>query len=263
MKTTKQAILSLSNEWQDSGVTKGDTLLIHSRITRTLTRYREQGVDLTPFHILESFLAALGNKGTLILPLFNFNFSETKFFDIRNTPSQMGALTELGRNYSGSIRTGHPIYSFGVIGMHASRFDGLNNISGYGADSPFAILKELDGKIGVLDLEDQNSMTFYHHVEEMHNVSYRYFKEFEGNYIDHSGSEELRTYKLFVRDLEKNVITNVNPAGELMWEHKLYHGNRPLEKSGLRTIKSTDMFNFVSTIIKKNGARGVLYDGDD
>ena len=27
-------------------------------------------------------------------------------------------------------------------------------------------------------------MTFYHHVEEINNVDYRYFKKFSGNYID-------------------------------------------------------------------------------
>ena len=43
----------------------------------------------------------------------------------------------------------------------------MNNISAYYEESPFAFLARVEGKIASLDLEDQGSMTFYHHVEEM------------------------------------------------------------------------------------------------
>ena len=94
----------------------------------------------------------------LIVPLFNF--------DIRNTPSQMRALTEVARKRFGTIRISHSIYSFAVLGKEKKMFDGLVNESSYGEDSPFGRLHKLDGKIASLDLEDQNSMTFYHYVEE-------------------------------------------------------------------------------------------------
>ena len=62
---------------------------------------------------------------------------------MRNTKSQMGSLTEAARNHPNSVRTGHPIYSFCAIGKHASKFKMLDNVSGYGADSPFGILRNL------------------------------------------------------------------------------------------------------------------------
>ena len=99
----------------------------------------------------------------------------------------MGALTEAGRQHPLAVRTGHPIYSFGVIGFHAEKFKAINNFSGYGDDSPFALLKKLNGKIAVLGLPDQHSMTFYHHVEEMNNVDYRYHKKFTTDYTDSIG----------------------------------------------------------------------------
>lgn len=249
----------LAKEWLKAGVQRGDVLLIHSNIKRTLIHFKKKGMEITTNDILESFLKAVGPSGTLLLPLFNFDFTKGVPFDIRNTPSQMGALTEAGRLHPLAVRTGHPIYSFAAIGYNAKLFKYINNFSGYGHDSPFALLREMDGKIAVLNLPDQNSMTFYHHVEEMHNVSYRYHKTFAGQYTDASSNTEFRTYGLFVRNIEEGVLTYVNPAGELMWEKGLYSGCRPDEGAGLRIISAQKMYDFVSDIIVTCKAKGLLY----
>ena len=81
---------------------------------------------------------------------------------------------------------------FCSFGFHKDLFCNLDNISGYGQDSPFKLLRKLNGKIGVLGLEDQSSMTFYHHVEETLDVNYRFHKKFE-NYIDKNRIERKRS----------------------------------------------------------------------
>jgi aminoglycoside 3-N-acetyltransferase len=249
----------LANEWQKSGISQGDTLLIHSSLKRTLKRIIKSGSEISPDVILASFLEAVGSSGTLLLPLFNFDFTKGVAFDYKNTPSQMGILTEVARRHPKAIRTGHPIYSFAVIGNQSEKFREVNNFSGYGEDSPFAILHEMNGKIAVLDLPDQNSMTFYHYIEEMNRVSYRYHKTFTGEYTDLNGCKETRTYGLFVRNIEAGVITHVNPTGELMWEKGLYSGYKPGEGCGLRVVAAQKMFDFVSEIIASGKAKGLLY----
>jgi aminoglycoside 3-N-acetyltransferase len=168
-------------------------------------------------------------------------------------------LTELGRKYPGAIRTRHPIYSFAVIGHRADQFAGIDNKSGYGDDSPFGLLKRLGGKIAILDLEDQNSMTFYHHIEEICGVDYRYFKKFTNSYTNIAGDRSEKTYMLFVRDLEKGVTTDVNPMGEFLWDKGLYRGDRPKTGCGLRTIDAQSLFAFVSDQITRGNAEGLLY----
>jgi len=256
---------SLANEWLKAGVQDGDVLLVHSSIKRTLSRYMKQRIKISPQDILESFLRAVGSSGTLLLPLFNFDFTKGVPFDICSTPSQMGALTEAGRLHPSAVRTGHPIYSFCTIGHKAEKFRSVDNFSGYGNDSPFALIREINGKIAVLDLPDQNSMTFYHHVEEMHEVTYRYHKTFTGEYTDASGSTVSKTYGLFVRNIEQGVLTHVNPAGELMWQNGLYSGCRPNERCGLRTVSAQKMYDFVSDIIVAGKAKNILYriEGDN
>ncbi len=252
-------IAELADQWKLSGIAEGDTVLVHSSIKRTLMVLRQKGLKPNVQDILDSFLRAVTPNGTLVLPLFNFEFPTTKHFDILNTPSQMGGLTEMARLHTKSVRTGHPIYSFAAIGKEASMFDGVDNISGYGFDSPFAILRQLNGKIASLDLEDRNSMTFYHHVEEMENVNYRYYKNFSGIYVDKKGEQTNKVYKLFVRNIEKKILTELNPAAELMWKEGLYKGERPKQGNGLRTINANQMFDFVTNIIRNNQALGNLY----
>ena len=171
----------------------------------------------------------------------------------------MGALTEVARKRYGAVRTGHPIYSFAVLGKEKELFNGLVNESGYGEDSPFGLIHDLNGKIASLDLDDQNSMTFYHYVEESLRVDHRSFKTFKGECIDQSGNSKNCAFKLYVRDIERNVMTHVNPAGELMWECGLYYGDRPQEKSGLRTVEARRMYEFVANLIKSGAAEGNLF----
>lgn len=234
-------------------------MLLHSNAKRTLRHYRRAGIRLRPEDILDSFLEAVGPDGTLLMPLFNFGFTSGEDFDIRTTPSKMGVLTEIARQHPDAVRTGHPVYSFAVIGSQSSLFDGLDNVSAYGEESPFGLLKQLNGKIGVLDLPEQRSMTFYHHVEEVKQVSYRYFKNFSGNYTDWEGMCTRKTYSLYVRNLEQGVITDVNPSGELLWQAGVYVGDRPGTGTGLRTVNACSLFEHAEALIDSGRALGTLY----
>jgi len=255
-----EVVKVLASDWRAAGVAEGDTLLVHSSITRTLRRIAKMGGEVSPTLVMKSFLQALGESGTLLLPLFSFDFSRGVTFDIRNSPSQMGSFTEVGRLWPGAVRTGHPIYSFAVIGKNADMFRGLKNFSGYGQDSPFGILHRLGGKIGVIDLPDLNSMTFYHYVEESLEAPYRYHKTFTGQYSDEDGVESAKTFGLFVRDVEKGVQTHVDPMGEILWEKGLYTGCRPKEGCGLRVISAPRMFDEVASVLNEGRAKGLLYE---
>ena len=234
-------------------------MLIHSTLSGTLRQLRRQGRKLTPHDVLRTFQEAVGEEGTLLFPLFNFGFARGEPFDIRKTPSEMGILAETARLHPNAVRTGHPIYSFAVIGRRAERFWELENFSGYGADSPFAILRELDGKITVLDLPDQHSMTFYHHVEEMEQVPYRYHKIFRGWYTAYDEKPQEREFGLFVRNVDQGVKTHVNPMGERLWAHGLYSGYRPGEGNRLRVIAARALYDTTAHVIRSGQALGLLY----
>lgn len=238
-----------------SHLRRGSTVLLHSSFSRVYREYR-----CSPGDFISELLDTLGCDGTLLLPLYNFDFCKGVPFDIRTTPSQMGALTETGRAWPGAVRTGHPVYSFAAIGAKSSLFREINNRSGYGADSPFGVLREVGGEIAVLDLPDQHSMTFYHHVEEMCGVSYRFQKEFAGEYTGSDGVKQQRTYSIFVRNLDEGIVTSVDRMGELLWDKGLYRGDRPKHGSGLRVISANALYDEVCSVIQAGKAKDYLYD---
>ena len=121
------------------------------------------------------------------------------------------------------------------------------------------MLMEMGGKIGILDLQENDSMTFYHHVEEVCGVDYRYLKPFTGDYTDQFGATSRRTYTINVRDVDRGVETAVNPAGEILWEAGAYSGDRPGERSGLRVVDASSVFRITKDIIKTGQAEGNLY----
>jgi len=250
----------LSERWTESGLASGDVFLLHSDIRRLLIEFKKKKIKLDTSIIINSFLNVIGNNGTMLMPLFNFtDFIENKFFSLKNSKSMMGILTERFRTDYKILRTKHPVYSFAVIGKDANKFK-KNNFSAYGKESPFQVLKDLNGKIAILDLSEQKSMTFYHHIEELNNVEWRYHKIFEGIYEDFENKKSKQKYSIFVRDLDKGIITYVNPAGELLWSKGLYQGSKPNVGSGLRVINANKMFTFISNLIKQKKALGILYE---
>jgi len=250
---------NLIKNWKDSGINERDIVLIHSSLKQLFRFYLKQKIKLTANDILDSLLSTVGSQGTLLFPLFNFDFTSGVPFDLRTTPSQMGALSEAARIHPDAVRTGHPIYSFAAIGAQSHLFDGLTNYSGYGKDSPFGILKDLNGKIAVLNLAEQNSMTFYHYVEQTLQVPYRCYKVFSGKYVNKAGKESIREFELFVRNIEQGVETDVNNMGEKLWRLGLYKGKRSGEGFSCRVINTNDIYNTTAKVIHDGHAEGYLY----
>jgi aminoglycoside 3-N-acetyltransferase len=254
-------VTDLVEAWRRAGIELGDTVLVHSNATRLLLRFPVEEREKAPELIVQSFLDAVGPEGTVLWPTFNHGFTRGEEFNIRSTPSRMGVLTEAARNYRRLIpkfRSGHPIYSFVAIGPKAFDFNVCNS-SGFGTDSPFGLLLRAGGKIAVLDLPDQDSMTFVHYVEECHQVDYRYHKSFTGPYVDRHGVRSQRTFSLFVRDLGRGVVPDLSGLEAQLWKRNYYQGERPGEGWGLRTIPARLLFLHVSEIINMFAAKGMLY----
>lgn len=254
-----ELIAELSEWWNRSGIEKGDTVLLHSSLSDFIRHLKSENKFVTPQDILESFILSVGSNGTLILPTFNFDFTKGKTFDIRNTRSETGALTEIARLHKDFIRTGHPLFSFAVTGKLKNIIGRINNLSAFGKDSPFAKLMEHDGKIAALDIAGEFCMTFYHYVEECEKAPNRYFKTFKGKYIDENGIENEREYIQYSRNIEKGVETDVKPMEEYLWSKELFTGSRPGKGTRLHVIKAKTVYEESAKIIREGRSNGMLY----
>jgi aminoglycoside 3-N-acetyltransferase len=236
---------SLTSAFRDLGVQPGDTLLCHSS-------YKSLGeVDGGPQTVIDALLAALGVDGTLIMPTFNFDFNKGAPWDVRSTPSKMGILTEFARKDPRAKRVFHPFYSFAVIGKHAEMLGSLRYKSAYERDSVFGKLRDLDGKIMVIGLSYNDSMTFFHHIEQMEGVDYRFLKQFTGQVTDENGNTYTDTFEMLVRDLDQGVRTMVDPMGALMEKAGVIKCDK-IGNADVKLMRANEVYAFTAREMKRD-----------
>lgn len=235
----------LVDGFRSLGVEQGDILLVHSS-------YKSFGeVDGGPQTVIRALEAALGPDGTLIMPTFNFDFNKGMPWDVRMTPSKMGILTELVRLDPRAKRVFHPFYSFAIVGKHAEMLGNLRYKSSYERNSVFGKLRDLDGKIMVIGLSYTNSMTFFHHIEQMEGVDYRFLKQFTGEVTDETGNTYTDTFEMLVRDIDKGVITEVNPMGALMEQAGVIKSAK-IGEADVKLMKANEVYEFTAREMKRD-----------
>jgi aminoglycoside 3-N-acetyltransferase len=236
---------NLVEGFRELGVEEGDTLLVHSS-------YKSFGeVDGGPQAVVHALEATLDVEGTLIMPTFNFDFTQGKPWDVRKTRSKMGALTEIVRMDPRAKRVFHPFYSFAILGKHAERLGSLRYKSSYERNSVFGKLRDLDGKIMVIGLSYNNSMTFFHHIEQMEGVDYRFLKQFTGEVTDETGKTYTDTFEMLVRDIDKGVMTMVDPMGELMEKAGIVK-IRKIGEAEVKLMKANEVYEFTVREMKRD-----------
>lgn len=183
------------------GIREGDTIFVHSDI-KAFGKIAAD--DKTAFlralvHALEK---SVGENGTLVMPTFSYSFCNNEVYDTRSTRSTVGALTDFFRTEEGVRRAVHPLFSVAAWGKHTDKFMRTPKDS-FGKGTAFDTLRRLDGTIVLLGT-DFRVCTFLHHVEQMHQVPYRFMKTFEG-IIKDGGATYHDSYTFFVRPLDGTV----------------------------------------------------------
>jgi len=252
----------LNNFFLKGNICKGDRVLLHSDISILYKNLKKEKFKFTIDDIADFLINYIGDKGTLIIPTFNFNFCKGETFLINNTVSQMGVLSEKLRIKANKNRSWHPVYSFVIFGSTPKEYLKKKNYSAYSKDSLFHWITESDGKIGIIDLPDQKSMTYYHYVEECMNVNWRYMKSFWGDYIDFNNKTQKIEAKIFVRKINKGIKTKVEEMEKILWSKDLYQGHKKYSYAGCRSIRAKNLKFEVEKIIKDNKALGVLYENE-
>ncbi len=196
----------LLNGFRQINVKQSDTIVVH-------TSYRslggvEGGVDA----VIDVMRELVGKNGTVMFPAFNFqSWTETHYFDVIETPSKMGMITEMARLRPDAKRTPHPIYSFSVLGPRAEEFSKTEDMEAYGPNSAFALFHKLNATILSIGLDFNNSFSMHHYIEYNVGCDYRRVKEFAGIYMGYDRKPQIKKYSMFVR-LNDRVQTYIVPG---------------------------------------------------
>jgi aminoglycoside 3-N-acetyltransferase len=129
---------------------------------------------MTPERLIRILQDLVGPEGTLLMLTFSFVGKQAYYvashshFDAQNTPSQLGALTEVFRKSPGVIRSLHPTHSVSAWGRHANELVTTHHLGPtYGMSSPFYKLREFNGLVIGLGTQYRYGFGPTHVVEEL------------------------------------------------------------------------------------------------
>jgi aminoglycoside 3-N-acetyltransferase len=150
---------------RDLGIRPGDTLLVHSSLSRL--GYVVGGVDA----VVKALQEAVGEDGTLGAPTFwiaDPNAAEDgALFNAIQGRSQLGIVSERIRQLPGAMRSLHPTHSATFVGPHARELtdEHHKDETPAGAHSPYRKLGLIGGKILLLGASLEY-LTSFHTIED-------------------------------------------------------------------------------------------------
>lgn len=159
------------------GVKERDIIMVHSDIG-TFGKLGTADRDFLLKSLIDALKEVIGPGGTIVMPTFTYSFYKNKPYDIKNSKSTVGVLTEYFRKLNGVSRSAHPTHSVALWGNKKELLDVGNDT--FDRHSIFGKLHKLNAKHVFLGVSFQKSCTFVHYIEQMHGVPYRYMKTFKG-----------------------------------------------------------------------------------
>jgi len=210
---SKELIDDIREKLKEIGMSKGDVVYIASDITNLLYIAKNECdiliKDRDKFlnNLVDMFKEVVGEEGTLMFPVFSWDYCRGKSFDYKTSPGEVGALNNwILKNRQDFIRTKHPMYSFMVWGKYTHKLAAMNNQDAWSDAGPFKFLIDYHAKNLFFDIEAYKGITFVHYVEQQLKVPYRHPKYFFGDYTDKNGVTEKRCYSMYVRDWEVTML---------------------------------------------------------
>ncbi|WP_418357377.1 AAC(3) family N-acetyltransferase [Shewanella basaltis] len=152
-------------------------LLVHSDAMKTIPLIK---ISPSKEAILNGHIELLHKivpSEDLLIPTFSYQFPKTRLFDLDNTPSEVGHISEFYLNNFKTWRSNDPMFSISGTGRSLATETEVQ--SPFDNQSVFANLVKSNGYILFYGAEF-SSATIIHHVEYKVGVKYRYWKKFEG-----------------------------------------------------------------------------------
>lgn len=207
----------ISNLIDQLGIERGSKIILSVNLLELFKVYkfhRELFSDSAAL-IFNEFKKKIGCDGTFITPVFNYQFCKGTDFYRGTTSGQSGSFGNLLlKNTNLNLkRTRHPIYSFLVNGADENLFLNLDDVRAFGSKSPFSKFVEHGYKFITIGHHFIRSNTLVHFAESQAGASYRYEKNFTAAYYDYDLVETVKTYSMYVRNLDLCDVSGITSNG--------------------------------------------------
>lgn len=150
------------------GIKEGDSVMVHISLSKV--GCVENGAET----VVNALMKAIGAEGNLLMPAFahstfsKYHLDKEPVFDILNSPSKAGAVTESFRKRKGVKRSFHPTDSVCAYGPLAEFFTNTHfgQLTPYNEYSPYCKLTEKNGKVLNIGVPLNTSCTNMHTMED-------------------------------------------------------------------------------------------------
>ena len=160
------------------GLKKGDSIFTYSNLGFFGKLKNAETSEDYCAAFRDAIFKIIGNEGTLVVPAFSYSFCNSTRFNVSSTPSVCGMFSEYIRNDAQSKRSNDPNFSISAIGESAEYFTQDCQPHSFGKDSFWERYLKKNGKFCNFNFD--SGSTFFHYVEKILDVPYRYDKEFKG-----------------------------------------------------------------------------------
>ncbi len=188
------SVAELVAQLKNIGLKNGDHVMVHSAMSKI--GYLENG----PETFVNALFEVVGTSGTVCMPsspvktLQFLHMQNNPVFDVANTPSAMGAITEYFRKLPRTRRSLHPTEPVCANGFLADTLVKYHfgEPSPYTINSPWKKLMDAGGKILYIGVTLDNAGTHLHTLEDAVDFKYPVYaeEEFIAKCIDENGTEK-------------------------------------------------------------------------
>jgi aminoglycoside 3-N-acetyltransferase len=197
----------LVEQFKNIGLKSGDQVMVHSAMSKI--GFLENG----PKTFVDALFEVVGENGMICMPsspvktLQLEHMKNAPVFDIKNTPSVMGAITEYFRKLPRTRRSLHPTEPVCANGVLAEEFvvDHFGEITPYTAKSPWKKLMDAKGKILYIGVTLDNAGTHLHTLEDAVDFCFPVYADeiFNAVCIDADGNEKIMKTKVHNPEFSK------------------------------------------------------------
>lgn len=245
----------LVRQFRKIGIKPGDTLLVHSSLSNI--GYVENGAK----DVVDALMEVVGENGHLLMPnspntSFQLDYiRKLDFFDLANSKSSLGAISEYFRLLPDAIRSAHPTEPVSCIGPDAEYFVGhhFGNLTPYNENSPFYKVAEQNGKILYLGVSLDNAGTNLHILEDaVEDFKFPVYYPEEFNVMVRFENRTLRSMRTLVHNPEQSKKRKCNSLIPLFEEKGVLKKVR-IGRAKSLLVDAKGMFEVMKDEYYKNG----------
>jgi len=195
----------------------------------------------------------LDNGSTVLIPTYSYSYTKKEIYDMRNTSSDVGYVTEALRKNWCYARTIDPLFSYVVFGAGTSEENfSPRDYESFGENSLISELYEKNAMLCSIASSWTRTFTELHLIERMLEVKYRKNKTFYGETIDFDGTAHKTSVTFFCKNYDYNLRSGHAQLAEDLIKDEVMKTINIENKLQIKGVFFKDLYEYVEHKIRKD-----------